>query len=125
MTDSTEEDDPVPSETPVGSHLDSEVPVDVEWELANQVPFDEGESHDLTSAIVVGVAETEGVSPLDVTDPPLYEVLDVAALEDAFFGSSIASRRDEDLRSVEFMYRGHRVVVRSDAWVQIYRPTAD
>lgn len=125
MTDSTDEDETSRPEAPPAPSEGSRVPADVEWELATQVPFDEGETHDLTSAIVAGVAETEAVSPLDVKDPPLYEVLDVAALEEAFFGSSIAVERSDDLRTVEFMYRGHRIVVRSDAWVQVYRPADD
>lgn len=99
-----------------------EVPGDTEWTLETQVPFEAGGRHDLTAAIIVGVATAEDVSPKAITEPPLYEILDVAALEAAFFGSTTIGRHDDSFRSVEFMYRGHRVVVRSDAWVQVYRP---
>lgn len=122
MTDSIDDDGSEGSGAPARSEVDSRVPGDQEWGLEAQVPFAEGENHDLTSAIVVGVAEAEGIPPMEIKDPPLYDVLDVAALEDAFFGSSEIGQREEDYPCVEFMYRGHRVVVRSDAWVQIYRP---
>lgn len=47
-------------------------------------------------------------------------MVDVAALEAALFGSSTINRRDDGNPSVEFMYRGRRIVVRSDGWVQVY-----
>lgn len=96
------------------------VPEDTEWWLATQVPFAEEAKNDLTSAIIGAVAETEGVSQREIKEPPLYEVLDVAALETAFFASDTVGQSSDALRTVEFMYRGHRIVVRSDAWVQIF-----
>lgn len=121
MTDDVEDHDrPVAPRT---GENDSTVPDGSEWTLAVQVPFDESGSHDLTSAIVAAVAEAEGVRPTEVKEPPLYEVLDVAALEASFFGSPTIGRESDAHRAVEFLYRGHRVVVRSDAWVQIYDVT--
>lgn len=119
MTDDTDNDDINPTNVSAGT-VTATVPGDAEWELTIQVPFDDGEQHDLTSAIVVAVAETEGVSPIEIEDPPLYEVLDVDALETAFFGSDETVQDADGLRTVEFMYRGHRVVVRSDGWVQVF-----
>lgn len=99
---------------------DSGVPGDADWRLENQVPFDDDGSHDLTSAIIAAVAEAEGVAPSEIKAPPLYDVIDVAALEAAFFGPATNERADHVHRLAEFMYRGHRVVVRSDAWVQVF-----
>lgn len=118
MTDSTDDDDRRLSDPTVDAV--SDVPADTNWQLEIQVPFDEDESHDLTSAIIVAVAETEGVAPSEVKIPPLYDVVDVAALEAAFFGPSTNKVSDHEHRLAEFMYRGHRIVVRSDAWVQVY-----
>lgn len=109
-------------ESATGRPRTAQVPVDARWELDCQMPYDEDECHDLTSAIIAGVAEAEGIPPMDVKDPPLYRTLDVAALEAAFFGATTIADGGDNFRSVEFMYRGHRIVVRSDAWIQVYRP---
>lgn len=121
MTDRTGDDDTNHQDTTAAINRSVQVPEEAKWELEIQVPFDAGEQHDLTSAIIVGVARTEDVSPTDIKQPPLYQILDVAALEEAFFGSDNIGQRSDNFRSVEFMYRGHRIVVRSDAWVQVYR----
>lgn len=121
MTDSTDDDEQNRAIATGSERGGDRVPADTEWELTVQVPFDRGELHDLTSAIIVGVAEAEGISPRRVKEPPLYEIVDVAALEEAFFGSPTLAPSNDTFRSVEFMYRGHRIVVRSDAWIQVYR----
>lgn len=119
MTDSSD-DDQTNQGDGLPSDIDSQVPSDTEWELELQVPFDGGDN-DLTSAIIDAVATTEGVPPTTIKEPPLYEVLDVVALEEALFGSSNIGHRRDGPRLVEFMYRTHRIVIRSDGWVQIYR----
>lgn len=120
MTDDVDDRESKRADASTGGDARPEVPEEANWTLQVQVPFDEGADHDLTSAIVVAVAEAEGVSPMDVKEPPLYEVLDVVALEESLFGSSTIGRADGNSRSVEFLYRDHRVVIRSDAWVQVY-----
>lgn len=121
MTDETDDRDDNRMDAPTADAT-SAVPEDADWDLALQVPFDEDGDHDLTSSIVLAISEAEGVPPMDVKEPPLYEVLDVAALEAAFFGSDTVGQSSSGHHSVEFMYRSHRVVVRSDAWVQVYDP---
>lgn len=121
MTDDTDDREVNRTEVSTADAL-SAVPEDADWDLLHQVPFDEDGDHDLTSTIILTIAEAEGVPPMDVGEPPLYEVLDVAALEAALFGSDTVGQSSTGHRSVEFMYRGHRVVVRSDAWVQVYDP---
>jgi hypothetical protein len=64
------------------------------------------------------------VSPIDSEDPPLYELLDVDALETAFVGSDSSMHTGDGFRAVEFVYRGHRIVVRSDGRIQVFE-TAD
>lgn len=120
MTDSTDDHEENRSDEPPGRTISSDVPDDADWQLKIQVPFDEGGRHDLTSSIIVAIAEVEGVRPSEIKTPPLYEVVDVPALEAALFGSSTVGRSSTGFRSVEFMYRGHRIVIRSDAWIQVY-----
>lgn len=95
------------------------VPGEAEWEVVAQTQFDPSETSELTTAIVHAVAEAEDVPPADVKSPPLYEVVDTAALEAAFLGIEGAFRGPAPRCSTEFMYRGHRVVVRSDGWVLV------
>lgn len=96
------------------------VPEDAEWELVAQAAFDRSKSDGLTTTVVFAVADAEGVSPGDVKSPPLYEVVDTAALEAAFSGGGAGPDFEGRHCSTEFMYRGHRVVVRSDGWVQVH-----
>lgn len=89
-----------------------------EWELAVQRPYEPDSPGDLTETIVAAVADAEGVSPRDVKCPPLYEVVDTAALESAFFGRE--AHTSEARPQTEFEYRGYRVVVRSDGWILVH-----
>lgn len=78
---------------------------------------------ELTTAIVYTIAEAEGVSPSELNSPPLYECVDAAAVEDAFFGPDVAGQSRQSVGSVEFQYTDYLVKVRSDGWIQVYEPT--
>lgn len=96
------------------------VPAGAEWEVVVQAPYEPGRDDGLTTTIVYAIAEAEGVAPADVKSPPLYDVVDTAALEAAFFRNDGPSAAGTDVCSTEFMYRGFRIVVRSDGWVFVY-----
>ncbi|MFC7137965.1 HalOD1 output domain-containing protein [Halobaculum litoreum] len=96
------------------------VPQDVAWTLADQRLFDPASGDGLTTVIVYAVADAEGIAPKHLKHPPLFDVVDTAALEAAFFGNHANDRSHDPNSSTEFMYRGYRVVVRSDGWVQVY-----
>lgn len=114
--DQTEESQPFMTDVAT----DHRVPPDAEWELITQAPFGPSESQGLTAAIVYAVADVEDVAPKEIRSPPLYEVIDTGALEAAFFTSDEETYSNNPLSSTEFMYRGHRVVVRSDGWVLVH-----
>ena len=78
---------------------------------------------ELTTAIIYAIAEAEGVSPSEMTSPPLYESVDVPAIEDAFFGLDISHESQQGVGTVEFRYTDYLVTVRSDGWIQVYEPT--
>lgn len=125
MKDSSNDDEADARESEESDHTWIEdgrrsVPPNAEWELAAQNPIDEHPEGSLTTTIVSAVAEAEGVSAVDIKEPPLFEVVDTAALEAAFFGSDETSRTGDYDSTTEFMYRDHRVVVRSDGWVLVY-----
>lgn len=68
------------------------------------------------------VAAAEGTDAAGIRDPPLYEVVDTTAIEDGFFGREVAGERRDTVGGVHFQYRGFRVTVRSDGWVQVAEP---
>lgn len=78
-------------------------------------PMTDGE---LVIAMVSAIADARGVSPLDLRSPPLYDCIDVGALEDAFFGPD--GTVNTGVRAVEFPYVEFRVKVSSDGRIQIF-----
>jgi hypothetical protein len=92
---------------------------DAEWQVVEQGAYDRAKSFDLTAVIVEAVAAAEGVDVTDIGAPPLYDVVDVSAIEDSFFGPSVTGECRDSLGSVDFEFRGFRVTVRSDGWVQV------
>ena len=55
---------------------------DERWTLVRQTKYEEDGIHDLTTTIIAAIADAEGVSPVEVKDPVLYDCVDVASLED-------------------------------------------
>ena len=77
----------------------------------------------LTTAIIYAIAAAEGVEPVEVKSPPLYESVDVPAIEDAFFGPDVAGSSRQGVGTVEFSYADYLVSIGSDGWIQIYEPS--
>ncbi|UPW00828.1 hypothetical protein M0R88_01685 [Halorussus gelatinilyticus] len=75
------------------------------------------ESRPASEKIIVEITDRNGTDPTELR-PPLYEVIDVAALDDLF-----ASGRDQGLRDcdgrLEFTYGSWRVRVESDGSVVV------
>ncbi len=87
---------------------------------AAQRHYDPDRDGELTTAIVFALAEAEDISPTELKSPPLYEVIDVPAIEKAFFGPETRSGSRQGAGTVEFQYTDYLVTVKSDGWVQIY-----
>ena len=96
---------------------------DTHWSQVAQRHYEPNGNGELTTAIVYTIAEADGVSPSEVKSPPLYEVVDASAIEDAFFGPDVAGDSRQGVGTVEFRYNGSLVKVRSDGWIQVYEPT--
>ena len=120
MTDTPEENPDTTSSGVEEPALTENVPPAVEWEPVVQVPYDPQESDGLTATIIAAVAEAEGVSPRDIKNPPLYEVVDTAALEAALFDPDSGTGFKQC--STEFTYRGYRIVVQAEGWVVVHEP---
>ncbi|SIR92361.1 hypothetical protein SAMN05421858_4563 [Haladaptatus litoreus] len=83
------------------------------------------ESHrDLTTEIIFAIADAENVAPIEIKDSPLYECVDIAAIEDGFFGPKVAGHIRDSEGSVSFRYNQYQVEVVSDGWITVSEPTA-
>ena len=78
---------------------------------------------ELTTEIIYAIAEAEGVSPSELTSPPLYGSVDVPAIEDAFFRPNVPDGSRQGVGTVEFRYIDYLVTVRGDGWIRVFEPT--
>ena len=78
-----------------------------------QGPATEGK---LSSAVIEALAAEEGVAPTELRDP-LYDVVELEALDDLFSDRRDGSPRSEGL--VEFGYRSYEVTAYSDGRVEV------
>lgn len=90
-----------------------------EWRVAEQRIYEPDSGPDLTSVIITAVAAVEDVDPTAVKEPPLYHVVDIAAVHDALFGTTPSDTQGMSGESVTFPYRGFRITVRGDGWVHV------
>ena len=95
---------------------------DAEWTLAARTHYDPEADGELSTEVVYAIAEAEGVSPTDLTSPPLYDAIDITAVRNALFGPDVGRGGNVGLGVVEFRYADYLVEVRSDGWIRVYRP---
>lgn len=93
------------------------------WQQAAQRLYEPDRDGGLTTAVVFALADAGDVSPNEVKSPPLYEVVDVAGIEQAFFGADNGEQSRQGTGTVEFRYNAYLVKVRSDGWIQVYEPS--
>ena len=94
-----------------------------EWTQIDQAHYDD-ETDDLVATVVTAVADAKGVDPLNPNAMrPLYEVIDLAAIEAAFFGRPTYDAHDGGF--ITFEYVGYKIAIRSDGWIFIYEPDGD
>ncbi len=92
------------------------------WRTVEQRSYDPDGDAELTTVVVEAVAAAEGVDATAVTSPPLYEAVDVTAIEEGFFARDVAGSSRDSTGSIDFHYRGFRVTVDSDGWVRVAEP---
>ena len=102
-----------PEETPDGG-----------WADVTQAHYDPAGDRDLTTVIVSAIADAEGVPIVDIKNPPLYEVVDIAGIDAALFGRPEADRNGTT-STVEFRYNEYKVSVESDGWVSAFSRSDD
>lgn len=84
--------------------------------------YEPDEGPDLTTVVIEAVAAAEGTPLTSIREPPLYEVVDIAAVHDALFGAKLMDERSVTEGSLDFEYRGFRITIRGDGWVQVDNP---
>ena len=90
---------------------------------ANDAPgaeawYHPGESVDLSVTILDAVADVAGVDPLQNEFSPLYDSIDLDALETVLFGPDSSYPRD--IRGeLAFDYEGYEVAVRGDGRISV------
>lgn len=104
-------------------HSNTERSVDADGH-ANDAPgaaeawYHPGESFDLCVTIINTVADVAGVDPLQNEFSPLYDSVDLDALETVLFGPD--SSRPRGVRGeLAFDYEGYEVAVRADGRVSV------
>ncbi|MXV63913.1 hypothetical protein GS429_17970 [Natronorubrum sp. JWXQ-INN-674] len=103
-----------------GSGDDPTLDHDTRWRQVAQRHYEPERDGGLTTPIVFALAEAEDVSPSEMKSPPLYESVDVAGIEQTFFGLNDDVKPRQGIGSVEFRYTEYLVKVRSDGWIQVY-----
>jgi hypothetical protein len=116
------------NETPsAGDTIDAPTPksaLNGGWTFVTQAHYDPDERRDLTTVIIGAVAEAEDVPITEIENPPLYEVVDIAGIDDALFGRPEANRNGTN-STVEFRYNGYKVSVEADGWVTVSDRSGD
>ncbi|GAB6861725.1 HalOD1 output domain-containing protein [Haloplanus litoreus] len=79
--------------------------------------YEPGDGGELSTAIVRTIAAIEDVPTDGVSIPPLYDCVDVEALDRALFGTPGTSGGAE---RATFRCGTYRVAVAADGWIRIY-----
>ena len=101
---------------------DGNEPDDPDMTFVTQAHYDRESHRDLTTEIIFAIADAEDVAPIEIKDPPLYECVDIAAIEDGFFGPKVNGHSRDSEGSVAFQYNQYRVTVASDGWITVSEP---
>lgn len=93
-----------------------------EWTVLEQRMYEPDDGPDLTTVVIEAVAAAEGKEITSIKEPSLYEAVDITAVKDALFGARLLDERGVAGGSLDFEYRGFRITLRGDGWVQVAEP---
>lgn len=97
----------------------------VEWRSVANRAFEHDGKGDLSTEITAAIADAEGAEIASVMSPPLFEVIDIFALEELFSGHPYGKCSRACTGQVQFRYRGFRVTVSSDGRIDVAKPVDD
>jgi hypothetical protein len=96
---------------------------ETQWIQVAQQHYKPDGSDELVSDIAIAIADAKEIDPTELKSPPLYECIDVEALEDTLFSQETATESTEGTGTIEFQYTDNLVKVRSDGWIQVFEPS--
>ncbi|WP_306052992.1 HalOD1 output domain-containing protein [Natronococcus wangiae] len=97
-------------------------PADESWQTVVQAHYDHDDRHDLTTTIILAIAEAEGVPPTAIKSPRLDDLIDVPAVEEALFDARTDTQEIDREESFTFRYSDYQVRIQSDGWVLVSAP---
>lgn len=100
------------------------IDIDAPWRQVSRNHYDAESSESLTTAIISAIADASAVSPTTLRSPPLYETIDLPALEKIFFGVGDSASVQASVGALAFRYADHLVELQSDGWIRVYESTA-
>lgn len=103
-----------------GANGHSNLRHDADLHQLAQRHYDPQRDTELTTAIVYSVAEARNIPPTDIKSPQLYDVIDLPAIDKAFFRKGSNGGSSVDTGIVEFHYAELLVRIKSDGWIQVY-----
>lgn len=103
-----------------GSSHDSDSTT-AKWQAVEQKLYNPESDTELTSVIIELVAAAEETEVTSFEGQLLYDVVNIEAVEDALFGRDGTSCGVVN-GSVRFEYRGYRITISSDGWIQVATP---
>lgn len=84
----------------------------------SQAQYELDGSRDLTTVIISAIADAEDMPMTSIKNPPLYEVVDIAAVNSALFDQSGVDVTASN-RFFEFCYRQYSVRIEATGWVKV------
>jgi hypothetical protein len=89
------------------------------WAWTAQRRFDSPDRVDLIRVVVLAIADGAGIAPDEVTDPTLFECVDIEAVSRLVESGSTTGWGSD---SVRFEYDGSMIEVRADGLVSVFAP---
>ena len=99
---------------------DPTIESDMRWHQLTQRHFEPETGEELTTAVVYAIAEAIDTDPVELKSPSLYDIVDVASIENAFFVDDAPDNLRDGTGTVEFHYGDQLVTIRSDGWIQVF-----
>lgn len=98
----------------------------IRWSDLRQVrnyQYDSMQAGELLLVLTAAIAAAEDVSVREVPGPPLWETIDIGALEKTLFGDTDTPPSQAVGGVVTFRYHDYVVVVSSDGSIELYEPS--
>ena len=90
------------------------------WRLLTQRCYDPDRDGELTASIVFAIADAACIPASEVSPPPLYDVIDVSAVENLLFNGGPRDSSEQLDTIITFHYLDYLLSIRSDGRIAVY-----